>query len=116
MSIITAGIAYENRLAVPIYLNRWYNTAMVTYADKQKIREISERYRVKRVFLFGSGLHPEKKGRDIDIGVEGISPADFFSYYGELMFALSKPVDIVDLSVPSKFVQLVRQEGTVIYG
>ena len=37
-------------------------------------------------------------------------------YCGELMMSLSKPVDIVDLSVPCKFIDLVLEEGVVLYG
>ena len=51
----------------------------------------------KRVLLFGSSLN-RRESRDIDIAVEGILPKDFFSYYGDLMLSLSKPVDIIDIS------------------
>ena len=57
-----------------------------------------------------------REARDIDIAVEGISARDFFRFYGELMFALSKPVDVVDLSGDSKFLDLVRREGVPLYG
>ena len=89
---------------------------MISKADKKKIREISHKYKVKRVLLFGSGLSPDRESRDIDIGVEGVPAKDFFSVYGDLMLALSKPVDVVDLSVSSKFVRSVREEGVPLYG
>jgi hypothetical protein len=53
---------------------------------------------------------------DIDLAVEGVSPKDFFRFYGDLMFALSKPVDVVDLSGQSKFLDLIRREGVPLYG
>jgi predicted nucleotidyltransferase len=89
---------------------------MITDIDKEKIREISKRYSAKRVLLFGSSLAPGKESRDIDIAVEGISPDAFYRYYGDLLFALSKSVDVIDLSGTSKFLQLIRKEGIVIYG
>jgi predicted nucleotidyltransferase len=89
---------------------------MISKADKKIIRELSEKYRVKRVLLFGSSLDPTKEGRDIDIAVEGIEPKDFFDYYGDLLLKLSKPVDVIDLSEKSKFVTLVKKEGKPIYG
>lgn len=61
--------------------------------------------------LFGSSLSPDKESRDIDIGVEGIEEKDFFTFYSELMCALSKPVDVVDLSAKSSFVDLIQREG-----
>jgi len=36
---------------------------------------------------------------------------DYFAFYGELMCALSKPVDVIDLSKQSKFVDMVLREG-----
>jgi predicted nucleotidyltransferase len=89
---------------------------MLTDKDKKTIQELSEKYSVKRVLLFGSSLDTTKDSRDIDIAVEGIAEKDFFRYYGELLFALSKPVDIIDLSRTSKFIDLIRREGVLLYG
>ncbi len=89
---------------------------MIDENDKKIIKELSEKYHIKRVLLFGSSLYPDKESRDIDIAVEGINPSDFFDYYGDLLLKLSKPVDVIDLSETSKFVTLVKKEGMPIYG
>ena len=89
---------------------------MITEKDKDTIQTLSRRYRVKRVLLFGSSTDPVKESQDIDIAVEGVAPEDFFKYYGDLLLKLSKPVDLVDLSESSKFVQLILQEGVLLYG
>lgn len=89
---------------------------MINETDKKTIFEISKKYHAKRVVLFGSSLNPNKESRDIDIGVEGISEKDFFSYYGDLLFLLSKPVDIIDISGTSKFIKLILKEGIPLYG
>lgn len=89
---------------------------MITEKDKKTIREISEKYHIKRVLLFGSSLDPAKESRDIDIAIEGIQHRDFFNYYGDLLLKLSKPVDVIDLSEMSKFSNLVKREGIPIYG
>jgi len=89
---------------------------MISETDKKIIRELSKKYRAKRVLLFGSSADPDKEGRDIDIAVEGIAPREFFDYYGDLMLKLSKPVDVIDLSEKSKFVALVKKEGVLLYG
>ena len=89
---------------------------MITETDKKTIYEISKKYHVKRVLLFGSSLNPERESRDIDIAVEGVSPKDFYRYYGDLMFSLSKPVDIIDISETSKFNKLILKEGILLYG
>lgn len=88
---------------------------MITDNDKIKIQEISKRYHAKRVLLFGSSILHEKESHDIDIAVEGISPKDFYRFYGDLLFSLSKPVDVIDLSGNSKFIQIVRREGVILY-
>ena len=89
---------------------------MVTEIEKKTIQEISRRYHVKRVLLFGSSLDSAKDSKDIDIAVEGIAPKDFFKYYGDLLLTLSKPVDVVNLSGSSKFIELIKQEGLLLYG
>ena len=89
---------------------------MITEADKRTIREISEKYHAKRVLLFGSSISSDRESRDIDLGVEGISARDFYKFYGDLIVALSQPVDVIDLSGTSKFIRMINQEGVLLYG
>jgi predicted nucleotidyltransferase len=89
---------------------------MVSQNDIQTIKTISDKYHARRVVLFGSALESQREPKDIDLAVEGIAPADYYRYCGELMMSLTKPVDIVDLSVPCKFVDLILKEGVVLYG
>jgi predicted nucleotidyltransferase len=88
---------------------------MINGKDKQSIHQIAKKYQAKRVILFGSSLLSGQEGKDIDIGIEGIEGKDFFSFYGELLCTLSKPVDVIDLSVKSRFVDLIQQEGIILY-
>lgn len=88
---------------------------MVSQNDIETIRKLSRKYHVKRVILFGSALDAHRQSNDIDLGVEGISSKDYYRYCGELMMSLTKPVDIIDLSVSCKFVDLVLKEGVVLY-
>ena len=88
---------------------------MIADTDKRIIQRIAGKYRAKRVVLFGSSLSPEKESRDIDIGVEGVEGKDFFAFWGELLCDLSKPVDVIDLSVKSRFVEIIQQEGIPLY-
>ncbi len=89
---------------------------MITEADERAIRDICRKYGIRRALLFGSSLDARREGHDIDLAVEGLPVQDFFRCYGELMFALSKPVDLVDLSGHSKFVDLIKREGVCLYG
>jgi len=89
---------------------------MIADADKKIIRDISKQYHAKKVLLFGSSIDPEKEGHDIDIAVEGIPAKDFFKYYGDLIFSLSKPVDVIDIKERSGFISLILREGVLLYG
>ena len=89
---------------------------MISEQDKAVIVEIARRFGVAEVLLFGSSAVPNRPSDDIDIAVAGIMPQKFFSFYGELLFNLSKPVDLIDLSKDTKFNRLVRREGIRLYG
>ena len=88
---------------------------MITDTDKKIIEQLARKYHAKRVVLFGSSLSPAREYRDIDIAVEGIKEKDFFTFYGELLCALSKPIDIIDLSKKTRFVELILREGIPLY-
>ena len=89
---------------------------MVSQNDIKTIKDLSGKYNAGRVILFGSSLDPQREANDIDLGVEGVASKDYYKYCGELMMALTKPVDIIDLSVSCKFTEIVLEEGVVIYG
>jgi predicted nucleotidyltransferase len=88
---------------------------MITDTDKNIIEQLARKYHAKRVVLFGSSLSPTQEYRDIDIAVEGIEEKDFYAFYGELLCALSKPVDIIDLSKKTRFIELILREGIPLY-
>ena len=88
---------------------------MISERDRKNILEIARKYKPKKVILFGSG-NTLKEGHDIDLAVEGISDNLFFKFYSELIFSLSKPVDLVDLNKKNQFNDLILSEGTLLYG
>lgn len=89
---------------------------MISENDKKNILIIAEKYKAKKVILFGSGSMPTKESRDIDLAVEGVSDSHFFKFYSELIFSLSKPVDLVDLDSKNRFNSLILSEGVLLYG
>lgn len=88
---------------------------MLSEKDRTAIVELAGQYQVERILLFGSALRSDA-AQDIDLAVDGIKPELFFRFYGDLLFRLSKPVDLVDLSDDTLFTRLIRQEGQPIYG
>jgi predicted nucleotidyltransferase len=89
---------------------------MIAEKDKTEISRLARQYGVRKILLFGSGADPQKESRDIDLGVAGIEPRRFFEFYGDLLFSLSKPVDLIDLSKDTRFNALVKRDGIPIYG
>jgi predicted nucleotidyltransferase len=89
---------------------------MISRSDRAKIEDIARRYRVARILLFGSSSEEGTEGKDIDLAVEGLAPELFFAFYAELIFGLSKPVDLVDLGRASRFTDIIRREGVALYG
>lgn len=89
---------------------------MISDGDRAAIEALCRKYQVKRAILFGSSLDPGTVGRDIDLAVDGLASRDFFRFYGELICALSKPVDVVDLGGTSKFLDVIKKTGMPLYG
>jgi predicted nucleotidyltransferase len=96
--------------------NDEYYPDMVSDRDRTIITDIARHYGAATVLLFGSNAGRRKRGRDLDLAVEGVAPGRFFQFVGELMLALSQPVDVVALEKRSKLSTLIRREGIPIYG
>ncbi len=88
---------------------------MISNEDKYLLVEIAKKYDVPKLYLLGSNLDPEREPNDIDLAVEGISDSLFFKFYSELIFALSKPVDLIDLKKKSLLSSMVKSEGILLY-
>ena len=88
---------------------------MISEKDKKVILDLAKKYKVRRIILFGSASKDKIESRDIDLAVEGISSKLFFKFYGELIFNLSQPVDLVDLSKKNKFSEILTSEGIQIW-
>jgi len=89
---------------------------MISDTDKDTIIALAGQYDVGEMLLFGSSADPQKQSSDIDLAVEGIAPEEFFTFYGDLFFHLSRPVDLIDLRNDTKFNSLIRREGIRLYG
>ncbi|NCS90026.1 MAG: hypothetical protein GW789_15010 [Ignavibacteria bacterium] len=89
---------------------------MITSDDKYRVIEIAKRYNISKLYLFGSNIDVEKNPNDIDLAVDGIEDSLFFKFYSELIFSLSKPVDLIDLKKKSLLNEMVKAEGILLYG
>ena len=67
------------------------------------------------IYLFGSMVTGKiHQNSDIDIGIKGLPPENFFRVYAELDNKLSKEVDLVDFDDNIKFYDLLNSLGEVI--
>ena len=89
---------------------------MISSEDKYKILEIAQKYSISKLYLFGSNLKDKRDSNDIDIAVDGITDSLFFKFYGELIFSLSKPVDLIDLKKKTLLNEMIKSEGILLYG
>lgn len=88
---------------------------MISHEDKYRLHEIAKKYDVSRIYLFGSNLDPHSESNDIDLAVEGIPDSQFFKFYGELIFSLSKPVDLIDLKKQNLLSEIIKSEGILLF-
>ena len=88
---------------------------MISSNLKHIVKTCAEEFNVQTVWLFGSALENEDQAIDIDLAVEGISPDQFFDFYGRLFFTLDKPVDLVDLAQNPPIASIIREKGVRIY-
>lgn len=88
---------------------------MLKQTELAVIKRLAKKYKLKRVFLFGSSSESANYN-DIDLAIDGLESGLFFHLYGELFKYLSKPVDLVDLKHKTAFNRLIINNGLKIYG
>jgi len=89
---------------------------MISEIDKKAILDIAVKYEITRLLLFGSSLESNRDSHDIDLAVEGLPEDKFFKFYSELIFSLSKPVDLIDIGKESRFRDAIVRESVPLYG
>ena len=67
------------------------------------------------VFLFGSMVTGKiHQNSDIDIGIKGLPPGNFFRVYAQLDNNISNEVDLVDFDANYKFYNLLSSLGEIV--
>jgi predicted nucleotidyltransferase len=89
---------------------------MISDKDRITIIDLAEKYKIRRLLLFGSSIDSTHDANDIDLAVEGLPENLFFKFYSELIFNLSKPVDLVDIEKESRFKDMIAEESINLYG
>jgi len=105
---------YERR-----YQARERRRHMVRKAVRAAARSVGPRFpAVRRLYLFGSAVHPGalRPASDVDVAVEGeIDAETFFALWRELEQETGLPIELVVLEAGLRFADRVREEGELIY-
>lgn len=90
---------------------------MISEPELEKAIGLAKKYDIGQLFLVGSALY--KKAEDVndyDFAIRDYPPGIFFRFYGSLLMAMSKNVDLIDLSgETTKFTEIILKEGRLIY-
>ena len=69
----------------------------------------------KNVYLFGSMVTGKiREDSDIDIGVKGLPPEDFFKVYSKLYMNFETEIDLVDFDDNNEMFSLLERLGEVV--
>ena len=90
---------------------------MIPKDELEKATELARKYHIGKFYLVGSALSGDpEEANDYDFVVEDVPPGRFFSFYGELMAVMPKPVDVILLTNDgSRFERLIHEEAQLIY-
>jgi predicted nucleotidyltransferase len=75
---------------------------------------LAKAYGATRLILFGSAASTPEYARDIDLACDGVSGWRFYELGARLEEELRMPLDLVALSPPTRFTQLIEQRGMVL--
>lgn len=90
---------------------------MLSQEELNKAIELAKEYKIGKLYLVGSLLYDEPENvEDYDFAIDDYDPGIFFRFYGKLFQAMSKGVDLIDLSgEQTLFKKIVRSEGKLVY-
>lgn len=83
----------------------------------EKAIDLAKKYGIGKLYLIGSALYkPYEEINDFDFAIKDVPPGVFFKFYGELLQAMPKNVNLIDLSGKlTKFKIIIMREGKLIY-
>jgi predicted nucleotidyltransferase len=77
--------------------------------------ELAKTYGVTRLLLFGSTATNLEQAKDLDLACDGIIGWKLYELGARLEEELNVPLDLVPLSPPSRFTDVIERRGKVLY-
>ena len=75
------------------------------------ITTLARSYGATRLFIFGSALDSPDTARDLDLACDGIPGWKLYELAARLEQELNVPLDLVPLTPPTRFTQLIERRG-----
>jgi predicted nucleotidyltransferase len=76
--------------------------------------ELAKKYGASRLILFGSAAQDFSQARDIDLACDGVAGWALYELGAQLEEELQKPLDLIPLSPPNKFTNLIERTGKIL--
>jgi predicted nucleotidyltransferase len=67
------------------------------------------------LILFGSALEDPENANDLDLACDGVEGWKIFELGARLEELIAAPVDLIPLSLSTRFTKYVEKQGKVIY-
>jgi len=85
--------------------------------ELKKVKNIADKFYLKRIYLFGSLVEKDKFhfNSDIDLVVEGMKEKDFLKFYAAILKEVSFPVDLKKYEDLPEGGKKALKKGKVIY-
>ena len=76
-----------------------------------KITLLAKNYGATRLILFGSAKDNPDTARDIDLACDGVPGWKLYELAARLEEEINAPLDLVPLSPPNRFTQMIERRG-----
>jgi predicted nucleotidyltransferase len=76
--------------------------------------ELARAYGATRLILFGTAAERPDQARDLDLACDGVPGWKLYELGARLEEELRVPLDLVPLTPPTRFTQMIEQRGKVL--
>jgi len=80
----------------------------------EKVITLAKAYGATRLILFGSALESLEQARDLDLACDGVPGWKLYELGARLEEELGITLDLIPLSPPTPFTQLIQRKGRVL--
>jgi len=79
-----------------------------------RVVTLAKAHGATRLVLFGSAAVTPEQARDLDLTCDGVPGWSFYALGARLEEELQIPLDLIPLTPPTRFTQVIEQQGKVL--